>query len=398
MSGLFEHLAAFDEGEYSKNRKIAAVAHKRVADRFGAFLSNAADADELKSRLALVEADIKATVQEVVAEYNGETYDSVYAAVLSGWEDLGRGSDGRWTKGDSTEIGEPSEGIDNIEAELADAPSAVGHEALSSRTAQIPGQAGEWEGGFDKPEGGYSFPPGITACPRCHAQVDSNARNGSCPKCGFVDNGPQGNQAKYPDVPDTHSYEGIDKWITPGMAGLASTKTADAPRDGGGAVHREKLPKADESGLGGPTKPLINKDQAGSAKGYNHTDVPDTQASGSPKPTETQSVHDGRGDAEKGTSDYKHADPDVLSTPVLKSQDLPSADDNAGFADGGIDKAPNTDTWSGLDGQADPVTSDKADKVLSNHVDPDKNPIAAIWESDLQVEAAIQAHDGETNA
>ena len=307
MSGLFEHLAAFDEGEYSKNRKIAAVAHKRVADRFGAFLSNAADADELKSRLALVEADIKATVQEVVAEYNGETYDSVYAAVLSGWEDLGRGSDGRWTKGDSTEIGEPSEGIDNIEAELADAPSAVGHESLSS-------------------------------------------------------------------------------------------KQADAPRDGGGAVHREKLPKADESGLGGPTKPLINKDQAGSAKGYNHTEVPDTEASGTRNPTETQSVHDGRGDAEKGTSDYKHADPDVLSTPVLKSQDLPSADDNAGFADGGIDKAPNTDTWSGLDGQADPVTSDKADKVLSNHVDPDKNPIAAIWESDLQVEAAIQAHDGETNA
>lgn len=322
MSGLFEHLAAFDEGDQSKRRKIVAVANKRVADNFGAFLSNAKTQEELAARLALVEGDIKEAVQAVVAEYNGDTFDSTYAAVIAGWEDLPRSDTGQWGKNDSTEIGDEGDGVSDIEGELADAPSAVGQKAASDPTGEQ------------------------LECKECGKRTNG----GHCPDCD------------------------------------GDFKTADAAWDGGGAVVRESLPKADKSGLDGPS-PKIDKSKAGDEKGHKHTPVPDTETSGSPKPTETQSVTDGRGDAEKGTSDLKHESPELTSE-VLKKETLPTGDDWAGFADGGISSGPHTDTFSG-DSQANPVSSDKGEGVLSS-VDPDKNPIAELWASENQVQAAIR--------
>lgn len=327
--GLFEHLAAFDEGDQSKRRKIVAVAHKRVADNFGAFLSNAKTQEELAARLALVESDIKETVQAVVAEYNGDTFDSTYAAVIAGWEDLPRGEKGQWGKNDSTEIGDEGDGVSDIESELADAPSAVGQKAASDPTGEQ------------------------LTCKECGGKTSG----GHCSNC----DGPV-------------------------------EKTADADRDGGGAVVRESLPKADESGLDGPS-PKIDKSKAGDEKGHKHTPVPDTEMSGSPKPTETQSVTDGRGDAEKGTSDLKHESPELTSD-TLKKETLPTGDDWAGFADGGVSSGPHTDTFSG-DSQADPVSSDRGEGVISSN-DPDKNPIADLWAAENQVQAAIAAHERES--
>src|SRR4051812_5185118 len=79
MAGLFEHLAAFDEGARTAQRKAVAVARKRVLDRVGAFIRNATDQDR-EARLALVNDDIQEIISDTVAEYGGDP-QNVEAAV-----------------------------------------------------------------------------------------------------------------------------------------------------------------------------------------------------------------------------------------------------------------------------------------------------------------------------
>lgn len=71
-SGLFENLVATDDSAIIAHRTAAAVANKRVKDRFGAFLANSQDDSDRNARLALVTDDVTAIVKEVTAEYGGD--------------------------------------------------------------------------------------------------------------------------------------------------------------------------------------------------------------------------------------------------------------------------------------------------------------------------------------
>jgi hypothetical protein len=71
-AGLFEHLAANDSDERVADRKALAVISKRVKDRFGAFLDAAESSEEHRTRLALIEDDLKAEVASVIDEYGGD--------------------------------------------------------------------------------------------------------------------------------------------------------------------------------------------------------------------------------------------------------------------------------------------------------------------------------------
>lgn len=72
MSGIFEELEMFDEGDKVVTRQAIAAATKRLNDNFGGFLRQASTKKEFESRLALVDTDINNMVADVVTEYGGD--------------------------------------------------------------------------------------------------------------------------------------------------------------------------------------------------------------------------------------------------------------------------------------------------------------------------------------
>jgi hypothetical protein len=72
MSGIFEELEMFDEGDKVVTRQAIAAATKRLNDNFGGFLRQASNKKEFESRLALVDTDINNMVADVVTEYGGD--------------------------------------------------------------------------------------------------------------------------------------------------------------------------------------------------------------------------------------------------------------------------------------------------------------------------------------
>lgn len=106
--GLFEHIAQFDDGQRVAQRTAAAVAQKRVADRFGNFLKQAGDDPvELRARLTFIEDDVRQIVAEVAEEHEGDV------------ERLQEAID-EHLRGD---------GVTDLDDELEEAPSAVGQKA-----------------------------------------------------------------------------------------------------------------------------------------------------------------------------------------------------------------------------------------------------------------------------
>jgi len=80
MSGIFEELEMFDEGDKVVTRQAIAAATKRFNDNFGGFLRQASTEKEFNNRLALVDADINNMVADVVTEYGGSA-DKITSAV-----------------------------------------------------------------------------------------------------------------------------------------------------------------------------------------------------------------------------------------------------------------------------------------------------------------------------
>jgi len=80
MSGIFEELEMFDEGDKVVTRQAIAAATKRFNDNFGGFLRQASTKKEFESRLALVDTDINNMVADVVTEYGGDA-DKIASAV-----------------------------------------------------------------------------------------------------------------------------------------------------------------------------------------------------------------------------------------------------------------------------------------------------------------------------
>lgn len=144
--------------------------------------------------------------------------------------------------------------------------------------------------------------------------------------------------------------------------GSIDRHAADAPEGSGGAVKREKLPKGDVDATGAPS-PKIDKSKAGDEKGHKKRDI-DTEMDGSPHPEwrDKQDVTTGRGDAEKGTSDYTHSSPELTSD-TLKKEELPTGNEDAQSTERNIEQN-KTETFPNK-GQADPVTSSVSERIDS---------------------------------
>jgi hypothetical protein len=82
MSGLFEHIEMFDEGDKVATRQAIAVANKRFNDTFAGFLRQASSEKEFNGRLALVEQDIANMAADVANEYGGDA-EKIAKAVSS---------------------------------------------------------------------------------------------------------------------------------------------------------------------------------------------------------------------------------------------------------------------------------------------------------------------------
>lgn len=80
MSGLFEHLAANDEMGRIARRKAIAVANKRVADRFGEFLTDS-DAETVTERLDLVGEEFDNAIRDACDEQGVEDHEPIIASV-----------------------------------------------------------------------------------------------------------------------------------------------------------------------------------------------------------------------------------------------------------------------------------------------------------------------------
>jgi hypothetical protein len=80
MSGLFEHLAADDEMGRIARRKAIAVANKRVADRFGEFLTDT-DAEAVTERLDLVGEEFDNAIRDACDEQGVEDHEPIIASI-----------------------------------------------------------------------------------------------------------------------------------------------------------------------------------------------------------------------------------------------------------------------------------------------------------------------------
>jgi hypothetical protein len=98
MSGIFEELEMFDEGDKIATRQAIAVANKRFNDRFAGFLRQASTKKEFANRLALVDADINNMVGDVANEYGGDAEKIAKAIKASVKQGLYELNNDPWTQ------------------------------------------------------------------------------------------------------------------------------------------------------------------------------------------------------------------------------------------------------------------------------------------------------------
>jgi hypothetical protein len=400
MSGLFEDLAQFDDGKRVAGRQAAAVAQKRVADRFGSYLKIAKNADEYAARLSFVEDDVRQIVADVAEEYNADL------------ENLQETIDDH-LKGD---------GVTDLDGDLEEAPSAVGHKAAGGHASDctcgfcknkgnLPGSKKDDDSdsdsdtsdsdskddssdddGDDKPDfldkdssartadvedpSYYSDNPD----PQSAAGVGINEMH--CPDCGgmgcegcnFTGVVPINTDEFAEGLADTLGISPLGQQPPQQMAGRPIAKTADADRDGGGAVTREKLPTGDGKSVGTEPSPKIDKKEwkPNALNDSGNLKPIDSEQSGSPVPTEKQDITDGAEYESQGEEGDGFLD---QTDSVVDQQTLPTADDSGQSTERNVSgQDSQSDTWHTNDGQTDPVGSEVLSKEANGFVPEPAEP------------------------
>lgn len=416
MTSLFYDISQFDDGFAANRREAVAVAHKRVQDRFGAYLRLSKSTEEYTARFNLLSDDIRQVIADVAEEYSVD-HDKLIDAIE---ENL---------KGD---------GVTDLNVDLMDAPSAVGtgpkeaaghkdgcecgfcknkgnihkkdgdedpeekvegivdDEEKSDKDAFEP----EWsekvkEGKVanefpDAPSGGgFANPPGADAG-MGGSEIYVRTKGGNL--IGPFNNEQEALQAKdeeeadelgrYAD-PNQNPGEMPEGW-DPRMGG---TRVADAPRDGGGATKTVKLPKGDGKAVGDGPSPKIDKKEwkpnALNADG-NLPAVPEgIEMDGSPVPTERQDLIDEERDYSRDFEDKIDA--------ATTTQDLPSADETGASTERNISQDNQMGSWTeGPDSAVTPKVFASA-----NEDNPLKAILDAGFASDKQVQSAIDSFDSK---
>lgn len=223
-------------------------------------------------------------------------------------------------------------------------------------------------------------PTNVFPCKTCGTQLERYRGEGDirCPNCGTEHNSfgqrlaPRSQWGEetgesYGDIINPRDPEGY------GYPYEAATHQADAPRDGGGAVKQESLPKGDGKSVG--TGPVPKTDHTrwrpNALNDSTNTPPIDTEMDGSPVPTKEQDVLD--------TPDYEG---DFLrdTNSVIEQQDLPTADETGQSTDRNISQDGQDGTWT--EAQNDPVTTQALSSIFA--------PLS-------QVKAAIKSYQEKEN-
>jgi hypothetical protein len=358
--------AAQQYEEHRAQRHASILAAQR-SQRFGAFLDQAADDDERALRYLAIEHDVRAVVAAACEESECPDTDAIYSAIeghLAG----GAFCDNcrRWKKGPKALCecdGEPTL--------MEDATSAVGTEALSSRTASP----------YVNPDTGNTIPTGAEAgglrgvtrpgtthqCQNCGQGVEQLANDIQCPHCGKatmqVDPGfqkrldsllgrtagPWGVPAGLPPVADPTAApkacvncHGTGRDLGQRCAWCNGTGQETNP-EFGGAVPGARA-ASESTGLSDkPSGPKMDKSKAGDEWSHKHRQI---NTDGGPYKTRHQDVAE--------PADYtKDSFLDQTDQVAKHGEDVTKGTETSG------ETGPHTDTWQGKGGQADPVTSAK---------------------------------------
>lgn len=438
MTSLFDDIAQFDDGFAANRREAAAVAHKRVQDTVGGYLRLSKSAEEYTARLNYVTDDIRQIVADVASEYNvdhdkllnaieenlkGDGVTDINIDLLDAPSAVGTGPKSAASDDDDDEDKKPEyaePGKDGI----PDEPEGTEDEK-TSRVAG--GHRDGCECGFcknkgnihkkDKMEGivddeeksdkdasepefsekvkegrvanDFAFPPGA-GNEMGGNEIYVRTRGGNL--LGPFNNEQEALQAKDEEEKD-ELYRHGDPNQNPGEMPegwdprIGSSRVADAPRDGGGAVTREKLPKGDGKSIGDGPSPKMDKKRwkpnALNADG-NLPAVPEgIEMDGSPVPTERQDLVDEERDYSRDFEDKIDA--------ATTTQDLPSADETGASTERNISQDNQMGTWT--EAQGDAVTPQVF--ASANEDNPLKAILDAGFASDKQVESAIEAFDSD---
>lgn len=302
--GIFEVLASEEQASVESRAVIAA--QTRVKEQFGSFVAKASDQGETDSRVAFLSTNIREVVAEVADEYGYDDADKLEKAATVA---LGGGHASDCSCG------------------------------FCENKGKLPGEKSEDEDGND-PDAELKAKTAGGTCAECHHPMDKHHADGT-----------SGENGKGCELCDC--TRGLVKDDT-GGAGLRGARTASvapyeypeynwekvaAEVEDGDTFSQERvdLPSS-ETGVGGPS-PKIDKSDSGSNEGWTTEpiEVPSTQ-----HPTERQDIL-----AE--TPDYAADLPGVSETGKSISADTPLQPE--------FNTADHTDTWTGTESQADPVTS-----------------------------------------
>lgn len=338
MSGFFEHISAFDDQKRDETRVAVAVAHRRFTTRFAGFLHEANTLDEYQQRIALVEDEIKEMVDDVVAEYGGDSQklEASLKETKGGFCDDCK----KWKSGPKkgcTCGDEESEDRSDGDPDLSDNSDEEKDDSSDSKEETVEETSDSSHDSSAK-QADLTTQPIMTPVPLPDE-----------PGKGVPDI-----DGELEDAPSAVGYGTIAS-ETPAMQKarqlITAKLAADAPT-GDSAEKRKTLPTGDESALGGPSPKIDKRKWKPKALGEPNLHPIDTEGKGSPHPTEHQDIVDKpdyerdnflKGTEGNGTTKHK--------------QKLDK--------DTGDFQAPHTDTWSGTDGLANPVTQTA---ISSTHV------------------------------
>lgn len=410
---FFEHLAKNDDTAQKLAHKASVLANTRVRNKFSRFLDAATTVEDRAARIALVTDEIRETVAAACEEVGHAGSAAVESAIFNR---LGGGADHLKEyqfkpagesddKDDDTE--EEAEDGDSKEAstkesrrpkmcpyhkELVDASLQSGQPQYNA-FASLVGGAAHCQGGF---EGSCNFKPSMVTqqywddkqaeyAQRADQRQQQQLRDAPIPEAM-----PQPPSAADQDAIDRSEGSGVTNinseleqapsavggGLSEPMPMAASYRVADGPTvpTDDSREKRVNLPdhKNDTStGLSGEPSPKMDKGtwKPNVLNEEGNLSPIKSEGPGSPNPTKTQDI--------KQIPDHT-IDPlkqtDAVAEHGVK---LPKAGDDGYSTERNISQ-PHTNTWSGTDGLADPVTN----QVQSaKSVDPDKNPIRDILES-----------------
>ncbi len=340
--GVFEVLAN-DQTERNLMRNRAAIAMAQRVQKYASFLQSASGAN-FNARIALIAPEIKELAVEVNSEYPGATpleLDRIAYRALAGGHKPGctcgfcenkgnlPGSDSE----DEDEVEKearvsfeaPSGSIDGAQADPSGPGGPIGEELSEQKSGETDDELG---GPIGENASGKK---GASVLPRVFASFDWDgvAKTASFCDCdceGCSDGGGHCESEKCISSKRTEANP------------LHDDKSSKVSVETGDTYTQEtvSLPKADNSGVGSEGSPKIDKGKVPEG-GLKAIDVPSKQ-----HPVETQ-------DLGSDTPDYWKDLPGVSETGKSIDADKPLQPEH--------NTAPNTDTWSGTEGLASPVTS-----------------------------------------